>query len=886
MNNLNVISNETQEFYQADNNISFSKFTDTDNKTAKSYEVLGDNLVKSTCGSFWNGFFQTISLPYADLPDFIKSMRTGEFIVQGVHQTLTSGGCPTDATRRKELFPFSDNAGLMCIDTDSINEFNNISCIDDLITAFHGIESNLKPVFMFCSSSASSFVEYGGVSSCLKGVHTFLPIDKATEIPRVLECLHVRSVIAGYGYPKITKCGTIKINSLIDTALKTSNQPIFEGGAILKNDAITQNCEHILYDGKILHSNTIRHLTDKEMQQYDCIVQKLKDSVSAEAAKIRSEYLQNTGKILQNKCSALSSSYAKNIAKRAAENLELYGQFIVLLETGLEISVQSILDDPKHFHEIPCAHPLDFNILGKSIIYSDQKTPVIHSFAHGRDIFYLQPNTEEWKLKLKDHVECFNATHAQVIMAGKHKIMRDVSDHLHQDKLENYEFFNVEELKKIYGNDLIQVGEKMQNNVLTPVYKDKITAWTHHQDCRVYKGGVVFMPNAKTLSKDFFNMWQGFAVSTISGADFSIIQEHIKNIICDGDRALIKYFYDWTAYTFQHPERTVGTALVLRGEKGAGKSIVGHFLRKIWGPHGMQISNPAHLIGKFNSHLQQKCFLFSDEAFYSGDKQHEGVLKALITEPTMVVERKGLDAVTQPNYLKIFMATNNDYAVPASHDERRYCVFDVSNKRTGDVEYFNKLSTACNDKNVQSAFLEHMLNHDISGFSSTCIPESKGLQEQRLHSLPALGQWLVHSFSQGYFTFPYEYDGFYRSEAWHPELPVNILYTSFLDWCRSHKINQYGIESSCNMGKYLHKMFNKRKLRSDVRGYYFGTLNEAVITFQKYHKVDLGLELEILSSHPPIDILFSKSKAKSNDDFNPLHGENDRSPFHSSTMFN
>ena len=205
----------------------------------------------------------------------------------------------------------------------------------------------------------------------------------------------------------------------------------------------------------------------------------------------------------------------------------------------------------------------------------------------------------------------------------------------------------------------------------------------------------------------------------------------------------------------QRPEVPVGAALVLRGEKGSGKGILGHFLRKIWGSHGMQISNPVHLVGKFNNHLADLCFLFADEAFYSGDKSHEGILKALITEPTITIERKGIDPISQPNFLKIFMATNKDFAVPASKDERRYGVFDVSSVRINDNNYFRALVAAYNDKAIQSAFLYEMLNRDISDFSANAIPETHGLKEQRLHSLPAHGQWLADSLTQGYFNLRY-----------------------------------------------------------------------------------------------------------------------------------
>ena len=73
-------------------------------------------------------------------------------------------------------------------------------------------------------------------------------------------------------------------------------------------------------------------------------------------------------------------------------------------------------------------------------------------------------------------------------------------------------------------------------------------------------------------------------------------------------------------------------------------------------------------------------FLFADEAYWAGDKKAESVLKGLITEPTLLIEQKGIDAVQWPNRLHVLMAANADWVVPASYDERRFAVFDVSNK--------------------------------------------------------------------------------------------------------------------------------------------------------------------------------------------------------------
>src|SRR6516164_2054820 len=67
------------------------------------------------------------------------------------------------------------------------------------------------------------------------------------------------------------------------------------------------------------------------------------------------------------------------------------------------------------------------------------------------------------------------------------------------------------------------------------------------------------------------------------------------------------------------------------------------------GRHGF--SSREEVIGKFNGHLQD-CILFvADEAYWGGDKRCVGRLQAMITEPKLTIERKGIDAFEVRNLL-------------------------------------------------------------------------------------------------------------------------------------------------------------------------------------------------------------------------------------------
>jgi hypothetical protein len=94
----------------------------------------------------------------------------------------------------------------------------------------------------------------------------------------------------------------------------------------------------------------------------------------------------------------------------------------------------------------------------------------------------------------------------------------------------------------------------------------------------------------------------------------------------------------------------------------------------------LHITHAAHLTGQFNAHLWTCLYVFADEAFWAGDKQGEAVLKGLITERPMMVTKKGVDSVPGVNRVKTGIASNSDWVVPASEDERRFAVTDSDNR--------------------------------------------------------------------------------------------------------------------------------------------------------------------------------------------------------------
>jgi len=292
-------------------------------------------------------------------------------------------------------------------------------------------------------------------------------------------------------------------------------------------------------------------------------------------------------------------------------------------------------------------------------------------------------------------------------------------------------------------NHLVDAGVAPQGNPRTLALGDW---WLRHPRRRQYER-VEFVPEGD-VPPGVLNLWQGFAVRPERGP-WPRLARHLLEVVAAGDREALRYILRWCAWCVQNPGRPAEVALVLRGGRGIGKSTFACLMRDLFGQHGLQVSSSVHLTGRFNSHLRDCVLLFADEAVRPGDRDAESTLKALITESTLTIERKGKDLVTQPNHLHVIMAANDKWVVPAGIDERRFAVFEVSERRKQDTAWFQRLREAL-DAGERAAFLDYLQRFPLRGWHPRCdVPQNTALAEQKVQGLPPLERRLYDFLASG-----------------------------------------------------------------------------------------------------------------------------------------
>jgi hypothetical protein len=408
------------------------------------------------------------------------------------------------------------------------------------------------------------------------------------------------------------------------------------------------------------------------------------------------------------------------------------------------------------------------------------------------------------------HIEEMNKTYALVIVGDKSPILKTPA--------KGFQFLTTSAFELWHANRFIQQGNK---RVTLAQY------WLKHPQRRQYEG-ITFAPNRDVPGH--YNVWKGFAVIPKQG-DCSKFRAHLKDNVCGGKDALYDWVIGWFAHIFQRPADKVGTALVLRGEQGAGKTKVGEVIGSLLGEHFVLAPEPRYITGRFNSHLVTCLLLHADEGFWAGDHAAEGKLKDLITGHSHHIEFKGKEPIRVQNYVRLLVTGNQDWLVPAGFDERRFAVLDVGDAHKQDYPYFAAIDNEM-DHGGRDALLHYLLNFDLSKVNLRAIPKTVALLEQKISSLNPEAGWLLDVLNRGELPWGCDEPG---------TCPTRCLIDDYITHASKRGARRRAIETKIGMflSKYVpglkrvEGMYRRGEQQTEGYVYEFPSLAECRANFAK-----------------------------------------------------
>lgn len=362
-------------------------------------------------------------------------------------------------------------------------------------------------------------------------------------------------------------------------------------------------------------------------------------------------------------------------------------------------------------------------------------------------------------------VEKINNDHALALMGSGAVVVKEqpagpIEDRLRLLSIPAFHAWYANKPTEIVGHD---------GRIKTVTYSQ---AWMKHRDRRSYVG-VEFFPNPDGVpnTPGYLNLWRGFSVAPSPKGTYKIFRDHLLTNVCNGDQSLFDWLFAWFAHIVQRPRERVGTAVVLRGAMGSGKTKVGEVIGSLFSAHYYQVDDPRYITGNFNSHMAACLLLQAEEAIWAGDKTAEGRLKGLITSESQMIEAKGIDAIRIQNFIRVLLTSNEDWVVPAGKDERRFFVLDVDPRCAQNHEYFREMDEELNDGG-REALLYDLLRVDLSKVNLRQIPRTNALFEQKLRSLDPMDSWWYGRLVDGAPTR--------GCNTWPGEIGTSALYADYI----------------------------------------------------------------------------------------------------------
>ena len=391
--------------------------------------------------------------------------------------------------------------------------------------------------------------------------------------------------------------------------------------------------------------------------------------------------------------------------------------------------------------------------------------------------FADDPDSGETVRRPMTKLERMNQNHAVVIIGTSFVIAESYKDAAGKAKVSLYgeRAFHVAKVNDFHIDD---DGKKHYTS----------RSWMFSEDRRTYERGFTFNPREVGSADGQFNHWQGWTYAALLGVSddeakkrCNLYLKHILNVICRGNVEHYRWIMNHFAQLIQTPWKKPETAIVVVGEKGAGKSLIFDVIGSLAKDNYILTADKRMLLGSFNSHMETALVFQFEEAFWAGDKTAEGKLKLLITAKHHMIERKGFEPYMVGNYARIYVTSNNDWAIPATVDERRFAVFECSSAFIGDKSYFNDLygQLEANGGEGYRALMTVLMGWKVDQTMVHVPPKTAALGDQKLETLDPIGKWLHTALSDG--CIAGVDTGFEDGISWPKGVMVDEAYDAYVD---------------------------------------------------------------------------------------------------------
>ena len=199
---------------------------------------------------------------------------------------------------------------------------------------------------------------------------------------------------------------------------------------------------------------------------------------------------------------------------------------------------------------------------------------------------------------------------------------------------------------------------------------------------------------------------------SIASEGFKLIKELLYDNWADRNDISYNYIISWFAGLITNLTSINKVALIMVSEQGSGKGTFVEFMEYILRPSNVTaVSGIESVTGKFNTVLQNMRLVILNELSSTRDEFRNSFekFKMLVTDPTIMIENKGIKPYKINNISNFLGCTNNRDCIPFASDDRRTAVFEMSKRNLNNVDYFAIIRKKCFNQEVANEFFTYLL---------------------------------------------------------------------------------------------------------------------------------------------------------------------------------
>lgn len=741
----------------------------------KRLSLSADGVVKkSPACALYDGEAERVAIDcLQDLAQLIARLNPNEALCYGVTprervRVVTQDALPRfpDAIARdREHFAFPSGPGLLMLDYDPTGEPLGPQEVVQKVTR---AMPEFADVTMMWRPSASSCIinkDTGLTARGVCGLRIWIVVSDATKIPELGKILTTRLWARGDAGFAVSNSGQLLERPLFDASVWQPERIDFVAGAICEEPLEQRLPPPEIISGKveIFDTGTLPVLTATEMATSVSNREAARQRLAPQAREVRAAWVAERARDLIVR-RHIEPAVAEVVLNVAVEDGVLGPDFPLLSVKYGEVSVADVLADPDKFDSTRFADPLEPDYRDDPrIAYVSLKAnaPNLYSHAHGGRRYALRARTAAQGDIIDELNERFG-----VVALGRNAYIVDHGAGARPGK------GSIELLTRA-AFDLL-----MYNRPRADGQKGHLgSQWLSSQRRKEY-AGVEFNPRGTTPG--YLNYFTGFRIRPSPGCT-ALWWAFVRDVICDGNQDAYRYVRRWLAHLFQKTGELPGTALVLRGLQGTGKNTFAGVIGKLVEPHFVELNSLEQVTGRFNGHMKMALLVHANEAIWGGSKQQVGTFKSMITDPRIAVEQKGIDITLIDNYRRVIVSSNEEWAVPADPDDRRFVFLNVSPARANDHAYFAALRAEL-DAGGYAALMNDLMTEDLTGFVPAERPSTGFGFDIKLRSAEPILRWMHDMLDGGGFCTEFMYGA--ASRQWPETVEKSELYRSYVDFYR------------------------------------------------------------------------------------------------------